>query len=759
MKKTAIVIVIVVLLSTVAAAAMDIHHPARNAQPIDQVAVVSMTPVDNKALLKMATKQDEAPFQFAEPLWVDISPQTRGTWETLPDGRRLLRLVIVSDAAKSLNFGFSRFWMPKGGAMFVYSPDFAAVHGPYTQKDNESHGQLWTPMVIGERIVIEVNLPAGSESALELKLDQVSHGFRELGLSFNKSGSCNVDAVCPQGAPWADEIRSVALYTIEGTGLCTGAMIGTTLGDRTPYFLTACHCDISQENAATMVFYWNYQNSTCRTPGSPESGLAGDGNLTQTSSGAIFRAEYSNSDMALVELDDPVDPAFNVFFAGWDQTGADASSATAIHHPNGEEKRISFEYDPTSATSNGGTFSPGDGTHIRLADWDLGTTEQGSSGSPLFDANHRIIGQLHGGDAACGNDLSDWYGRVHASWTGGGTDSTRLSNWLDPISSGATTIDGYGFEVLVNDPIVSDPGANDAADPGETIQLTIPLTSLDTGLTAVSTVLSAVTPGVILIQNSSDYPDLWPGSTENNAALFSLHIPDSHSCGDLVELRLQITYTDGIQKTEEALLYVETGTQALSSSQSASPGIAIPDGNSFGITSQITFSGTGETVNRNVNIDINITHTWIGDLIVTLTSPSSTRVTLHNRTGGDAENIVGNYPQNLTPFESLDAFVGEPLDGTWNLTVSDNAGYDTGVLNSWAVSNFSTSCEPVADSCDINGDGVIDLTDIILGLQVIAGENTATIFNPVADINNDDHIGISEVLCALRTVGMGLPAP
>jgi hypothetical protein len=77
-----------------------------------------------------------------------------------------------------------------------------------------------------------------------------------------------------------------------------------------------------------------------------------------------------------------------------------------------------------------------------VTDWDLGTTEPGSSGSGLWDQNHRLIGQLQGGYAACGNDLSDWYGRFSVSWDGGGTGATRLRNWLDPGNTGAMVLDG-----------------------------------------------------------------------------------------------------------------------------------------------------------------------------------------------------------------------------------------------------------------------------------------------------------------------------
>jgi V8-like Glu-specific endopeptidase len=360
-------------------------------------------------------------------------------------------LRVSSPGALSLNLGFTRYVMPPGGLLFIYSPDYSTVIGPFTEVDNEVHGQLWTPLVPGEEIVIEVRLPAGAESRLELGLTWVNHGYREVGSaqdkSGEKSGSCNVDVVCSQGDNWREEIRSVGRYTRSGIYLCTGALVNNTAQDRKPYFLTADHCGITDDNAPSVVVYWNYENSTCRTPGSPESGQPGDGQLNQSNTGAFLRADYSPSDMTLIELDDPINPAFNPYWAGWDRANTAPNSATTIHHPQGQEKRISFEYNPTTTTSWGGTIVPGDGTHIRVEDWDLGTTEGGSSGSPLFNPDRRIVGQLHGGSAACGNDLSDWYGRFYVSWNGGGANSTRLSNWLDPLNSGVTVLNGTSWSV------------------------------------------------------------------------------------------------------------------------------------------------------------------------------------------------------------------------------------------------------------------------------------------------------------------------
>ena len=138
-------------------------------------------------------------------------------------------------------------------------------------------------------------------------------------------------------------------------------------------------------------------------------------------------------------------PAANVFLAGWDRTAnpTQFNSPVAIHHPNTDEKRITFS---TSMTESGGwpPTVPGDGSHVHSI-WgtNLGVTEPGSSGSPLYTTQGRYIGQLHGGPSACGAaDLSDFYGRFSVSWTGGGTDSTRLSNWLDPLSTGEIVLDG-----------------------------------------------------------------------------------------------------------------------------------------------------------------------------------------------------------------------------------------------------------------------------------------------------------------------------
>ncbi len=117
----------------------------------------------------------------------------------------------------------------------------------------------------------------------------------------------------------------------------------------------------------------------------------------------------------------------------------------------------------------------------------------------------------------------------------------------------------------------------------------------------------------------------------------------------------------------------------------STPGLAIPDNSAGGVNDQMTMSlGAGITVS-DLEVFVDISHTWQGDLIVSLMSPAGTSVVLHNRTGSGTDNIFGWYPGDLSPAGNLADFVGEDMDGIWTLTVSDHAGSDTGTLDEWCL--------------------------------------------------------------------------
>ncbi|SFD70049.1 S8 family serine peptidase [Pseudoalteromonas denitrificans] len=118
---------------------------------------------------------------------------------------------------------------------------------------------------------------------------------------------------------------------------------------------------------------------------------------------------------------------------------------------------------------------------------------------------------------------------------------------------------------------------------------------------------------------------------------------------------------------------------------------AIPDNAADGITSVITIAD--ELTIFDSSTFLNISHTYIGDLVVTLTSPTGTQATLHNKAGGSADDINQSFDSS--------AFNGELTKGDWTLKLVDTYAEDTGTLNNWSVS-FSAlgdvgPAAPVAD--------------------------------------------------------------
>lgn len=419
-------------------------------QSIDSVEHRGMPAVNVEALLaedvrREASGKPVAP-RFAKNIQVEFTLDNSGTWETLDDGSRLWRLRLSSPGALSLNLGLDRFDLPKGATFWVHAPDGSMVQGPYTAQNRNALGGLWTAIVLGNELVAELRVP--ENEAAHLSITSVNHGYRFFGEREEemavKRGSCNINVVCPEGDPWRDQIRSVARLTVSCEGgsatcLCSGQLVNNTAHDLTPYFLTAQHCIERASDAPTLVTYWNYQ--------SPECDDVSGGNLSQNQSGSTMKASWelgTGSDFSLVELDEEPQASFNVYYSGWDARDQIPSTTTTIHHPSGDEKSISFDYDPPTITSYLEDTSSLNDYCFRIGAWDEATTEGGSSGGCLFDSvSKRCVGTLSGGYASCSAlDQPDWYGRMHSHWTGDGTPETRLSDWLDPIGTGALFLAG-----------------------------------------------------------------------------------------------------------------------------------------------------------------------------------------------------------------------------------------------------------------------------------------------------------------------------
>ncbi len=117
----------------------------------------------------------------------------------------------------------------------------------------------------------------------------------------------------------------------------------------------------------------------------------------------------------------------------------------------------------------------------------------------------------------------------------------------------------------------------------------------------------------------------------------------------------------------------------------ANPGLSIPDNDPVGVTDAIEVSETGTI--HDLNIDVDISHFSVGQLVVRLTSPAGTTVTLRNRTGGTADDLVGNWPASLFVDGpgTLADFAGENPQGAWTLTVADEQLGALGTFNAWGL--------------------------------------------------------------------------
>lgn len=789
----------VAALAVPAATAQDRPSPKPSAmthslQPLDQIAKTRIDKLDLKKVAEEDAQRDEealAP-RYAIPHEVRITPETHGTWERLDRETMVWRLRITSEDAVSINLGFTRYLMPEGGQLFLYNADQSYVIRPFTAADNAPHGQLWTPPVPTGDIIVELTIPAAQRRHLVLELGSINVGYRGFHeIAMILSGSCNVDVICSVGDDWRDEIPAIGVISTGGSTFCTGFMVNNVRNDLTPYFMTARHCNVTASNAASLVVFWNYENSFCRTPGQSGSGGPGNGSLSQFNTGSIHRAAYSPSDVTLVELTSSPDPSWFISYAGWDATGADALWAVGIHHPRTQEKRISFQNYPTTTTSYLGNPVPGDGTHVRIIDWSLGTTEPGSSGSPLFNQDHRVIGQLHGGYASCTSATSDWYGKFSVSFTGGGTPSTSLRPWLDPDNTGILVVDTISTRGMTISPAgnvvhlgeVGGPFTNDnyeytlANNTNNDVDYQISLTHnigilLNGGTGPVSGTLPAGGSSDMLVVSLSPTVSILPPGVYDEVIVF-----EDFSTG----LTREITHTIEVGQTAfttsptSAFLasgplggpFTATRTYTLTSTKptavnitvdSPQPWIAVNGstnpqsfhlhGIGASVDVEISFStaadnlpnglqsgavvftnndgGDGDTTRdvildvgrlvyypedlpqpildntmitstvqvndefciADVEVEMNITHTYIGDLTIDLTSPTGVVVRLHNRTGGSADDIVTTYGIGETLPDGpgvLSDFNDTASQGVWTLTVRDNANLDQGTLNHWAL--------------------------------------------------------------------------
>ena len=414
-------------------------------------------------------KTQTKPYRIGIPYTINYGLENAGTWAQLPNGDRVWRILFNSQNAVHLSVIFDKFYMPKGGKIYLYNENKTDLLGAYTDVQNNKKEVLGTWFVNGDKLWIEYFEPKEVKGQGKLNISSIIHGYR-LGQAYQKgylnsqekdlnvSGDCNHDVDCPIGADFETQRdllkKSVGFLNMGNGFICSGGLVKNVNQDKKPYFLTANHCFFNnsgeESNPAnySMRFNWISPNPVCAATTNST-----DATDNFTISGATLRARNSNTDFMLVEINNAIDSSWDVTYAGWDKSDTNPTFEVGIHHPGGDIMKICRDDTGAIKNVNSGAqtweiTSAGNG-------WELGVTEQGSSGSPLFDQNGRVIGQLFGGLASCNgtNDDNrlDFYGRFGISWDAGGTAATQLKNWLDPSGTNPNTLDALDTALAIND--------------------------------------------------------------------------------------------------------------------------------------------------------------------------------------------------------------------------------------------------------------------------------------------------------------------
>ena len=381
------------------------------------------------------------PWRFGFNNYVALNMTNSGTWNDLSNGGQIWQLELTCAQALTVNLTMDNVVIPEGNELYVYNPEKDFILGSFTSK-HLYEGQLGTELVPGSTVIVEYYVaPQNVDAKRSLQINTVTHGYRTAtefqAKAFGSSGNCNMNANCPDGDPWDFQRRAAVMLVSGSNGFCSGSMINNSQNDGTPYVLTANHC---YSNPTSWIFRFNWQASGCTNPGSSPS--------FNSLSGAVLRARRTPSDFCLVEITGGLESgsvplSYGTYFPGWDNSDDIPATSMCVHHPSGDIKKLAFD-DAPAVSANGMGSSETDSQWE--VEWDRNTTtEGGSSGSPLFDQNGRIIGQLWGGGASCFSLSSpDFYGKVSYSWEPTGSNSTnQLKFWLDPNDDGLVTLDGF----------------------------------------------------------------------------------------------------------------------------------------------------------------------------------------------------------------------------------------------------------------------------------------------------------------------------
>lgn len=352
-------------------------------------------------------------------------------WEPARGGGEVAAFSVSSPGAEALRVALDFRRLPRGAEVRFYAPgETAAAGGSFeadfltTQRKSLGDGEaFWSPVVHGETAVVEIWVPSWRRGAdVRVSVREISHIHESLAAKdlsdIGSSGSCNKDIACfKKWLTAGDAVAKIVYESGGGTFLCTGQLMANP--KEKFLFLTAAHCISTRNEGNSMIAFWRFQRASCGG-GDPTT-------VIQTGGGAklLFTSRSGSAglvtDHTLLQLRrDPTDELGPVSLLGWwvgdDPEDNLRKKIHAAHHPSGDVKRGSRGkvQDLWQLQPDGSLATANPPTHYQVG-WNRGTTEGGSSGSPILIGKRwpkqYVIGVLTGGLASCSAKKEpDFYG-------------------------------------------------------------------------------------------------------------------------------------------------------------------------------------------------------------------------------------------------------------------------------------------------------------------------------------------------------------
>jgi lysyl endopeptidase len=437
---------------------------------VHAAAPVDVVEVDLAALIDRAAQQRN---RFAVDVPHAVTASTHGEWESIGTTRRWTYSVRIPTAV-SMSFHAARFSLPPSAVLTLTGTNANAT---YTARD-ANRGGLWARPLRGDTLTFSLSVDAAEANAVRLEIASFQAGYRSLGGSVpdhprykrhsfsiaNTAADCVENYTCNMTNDNSGPGRAIVGLLIGNTAFCTGTLLNNARLDSTPYILTARHCqegDLGGGNpgaAASVIVFWD-----ALTPCGTLLGSVLEGS-TYTQGGATTIVEQQ--DAWLIELDgSPAGP--NVYFAGWDATGAAFTGGYAIHHSQVLDKQyVAWFGQAILQRIAGSTLGVGYESDYWGVVHQFGSVGAGASGGALFDPSHRVVGNASlgvltdgpGSPGVCPVDppsapspstVTAQYTALSAIWnsTIDATSTTgvrTMRSVLDPDGSGQLVIPGQG---------------------------------------------------------------------------------------------------------------------------------------------------------------------------------------------------------------------------------------------------------------------------------------------------------------------------